>query len=310
MRQSVGAAMWFALLGCFASETYGEVLPYSTVYTLRDLNRDGSVNEVADTPPVIGVPSFWGFISNLPSFVDETFVEFRIQSLGQATQARLHLSLSNSASNLGAANVKLSSYVGNGKVELSRFGVAGDLLSLLQVTPAPPGEFCCALSLDVTALYNEVKAAGGSYLGFRLHDPSWTGLPSQGQAFLTNTSLEVTPVPEQTVQIKIRLGNDSAPVNPRSNGVVQVALLSDAGFDATDVNLQSLRFGGSGTEAAPVQSVLVDVDRDGDIDLVAHFRTARSGIACEGLAVVTGQTRTGQPFRGRHSLRSVGCNSE
>ncbi|MSO23353.1 MAG: hypothetical protein EXQ58_08900 [Acidobacteria bacterium] len=66
-----------------------ELLQPAHVFTVRDLNNDGSVDAFDDVPPQIGIPSFWGVVSRLPAFTDETFVEFNISGLGAASQATL-----------------------------------------------------------------------------------------------------------------------------------------------------------------------------------------------------------------------------
>jgi hypothetical protein len=305
--------MLIVVSGGFIKQAFGETFPFSIVYTLRDSNLDGRVDEVDSTPPVIGMPSFWGFISNLDTSRDETFVEFKIQPGGVATSAKLNLTMSNSVPSLGTVAVRSATYQGTGAVNESLFGSAGTFLTTFQVTPPPPGQFCCTFTLDITGLYNQLRSAGASHIGLRLYDPSWAGSPSRGQAFLTNASLdlELNQVPEITAQVDVRPGNPGNPVNPRSHGVLQVAVLTDADLDATKVIVGLLRFGILGVEAAPVQAVLADVDNDGDTDLVAHFRTHQTRIQCDSATMVlTGETLSGQRFRGTEEIRTVGCESQ
>jgi len=74
------------------------------------------------------------------------------------------------------------------------------------------------------------------------------------------------------------------------------------------VNASTVRFGASGTEAASVHTVLADVDRDGDLDMVVHVRSKETGISCgTRSAVLTGRTLSGATFRGQGALRTVGC---
>ena len=77
-------------------------------------------------------------------------------------------------------------------------------------------------------------------------------------------------------------GSDSNPINPRSQGKIPVAILTTDTFDATTVDLTyfSVHFGATGTEAAPVKSALIDVDRDGDTDMLLLFNTQETGIEC------------------------------
>jgi len=53
---------------------------------------------------------------------------------------------------------------------------------------------------------------------------------------------------------------------------------------------------------------LEDLDGDGDIDLVLHFRTADTGIQCGDIsASVTAQTISGQRIEGFDSVKTTGC---
>lgn len=118
----------------------------------------------------------------------------------------------------------------------------------------------------------------------------------------------VTSPPIRTVKIDVKPGSFPNSVNPRSRGRTPVAILTSDGFDATTVNPATVRFGPSGAEAAPVHSALDDVDGDGDLDLVLHFKTRATGIQCGDASVVlTGETFGGQAVRGVDSIRTVGC---
>jgi hypothetical protein len=51
-----------------------------------------------------------------------------------------------------------------------------------------------------------------------------------------------------------------------------------------------------------------DVDSDGDFDLVLHFRTGATGIACgDDTASLTGETFEEQAIAGSDSVWTVGC---
>ena len=87
-----------------------------------------------------------------------------------------------------------------------------------------------------------------------------------------------------------------------------MAILTTDTFDATTENETTVLFGATGTEAAPVQAALEDVDLDGDTDMIFHFKTQDTGILCgDTSASLTGQTFGGQEIEGSDSVRTVGC---
>ena len=97
------------------------------------------------------------------------------------------------------------------------------------------------------------------------------------------------------------------PINPKSNGVIPVAILSTNSFDASTIDQASLRFG-PGQALAEGNGHLEDVNGDGQLDLVLHFRTQDSGIQCGDTSVsITGQTLNGTPIQGSDSITTVGC---
>src|SRR5437867_4787891 len=106
----------------------------------------------------------------------------------------------------------------------------------------------------------------------------------------------------------IKPGTFPNSINPRGKGVIPVAILTTDTFDATTIDPTTVRFGSNGTEAAPVQSSLEDVDGDGDTDMILHFKTQDTGIVCgDTSASLTGETFGGQAIEGSDSIKTVGC---
>ena len=60
MKKSLGLALLVLSIVMTVIPAQGEVLQPAHVFTLRDLNSDGSVDAFDDVPPQIGVPSFSG----------------------------------------------------------------------------------------------------------------------------------------------------------------------------------------------------------------------------------------------------------
>jgi hypothetical protein len=111
------------------------------------------------------------------------------------------------------------------------------------------------------------------------------------------------------VQVDIKPGIQPNSINLGSNGVVPVAILSTASFDARTVNPSSVTLAGShvrlkgkGTPMASVE----DVNRDGRPDLVVHVSTEALQLSeTDALAVLEGLTHDGIPIIGADTVRIV-----
>jgi hypothetical protein len=111
------------------------------------------------------------------------------------------------------------------------------------------------------------------------------------------------------ITIDVKPGSHRNSINPRSRGNIRVAILATPQFDATTVDPVSVRFGATGTEAAPLRFALQDVDGDGDTDLVLRFQTQATGIRCGAVfASLTARTEAGQSVQGSDAVRTVGCD--
>ena len=117
---------------------------------------------------------------------------------------------------------------------------------------------------------------------------------------------DVTPF--TPVDIDVKPGDASNSINPRSKGVIPVAILTLGTFDALNVDWTTIRFGRSGTEAAPLRHTFEDVNADGKVDMVLHFPTKESGIVCGDVAAhLIGKTFDGNHLEGSDIIRTVGC---
>jgi len=111
--------------------------------------------------------------------------------------------------------------------------------------------------------------------------------------------------PVTQVEIDIKPGSYPNTINPKSKGVIPVALLGRATFDITNVKPDSLRFGPN--EAWPVKHAFEDVNLDGFMDLILCFRTEQTGIqAGDSRAWLTGTTHDGITIQGCDSIATVG----
>lgn len=78
----------------------------------------------------------------------------------------------------------------------------------------------------------------------------------------------------------------------KGNGVIPVILYTTADFDATTVDGSTVTFGDAADTNG--QAALEDVDGDGDMDAVFHFRAKELGVDCEGTIPFIGETTGGQ----------------
>jgi len=109
----------------------------------------------------------------------------------------------------------------------------------------------------------------------------------------------VSPVIE--VNIDIKPGSDPNSMNLGSKGVVPVAVLTDD-FDASTVDPSTVKFAG----AAPVRWTMEDVDGDGDMDMLFHFKTQELDLDENSTeATLSGETIDGTPIEGTDTVNIV-----
>ena len=96
----------------------------------------------------------------------------------------------------------------------------------------------------------------------------------------------VSPPPGQ-ISIDIKPGKDPNTIDCRHNGLIPVAILTTStamgdpvDFDATTVDSSTVRFGPGAAMRFHRRHHIRDVDRDGDMDMLLHFRQRTTGIQC------------------------------
>ncbi len=111
----------------------------------------------------------------------------------------------------------------------------------------------------------------------------------------------------QTVEIDVKPGTGPNNINPRSAGVIPVAVLGSVDLDATQVDFLTVTFG-PGAASPAHDGHVEDVNGDGFVDMVFHFNTQETGIQCGDMeATLTGETFGGQPITGTDAINTVGC---
>jgi uncharacterized delta-60 repeat protein len=110
------------------------------------------------------------------------------------------------------------------------------------------------------------------------------------------------------VTVDIKPGAAPNTVNPRSRGVIPVAVLSSDSFDAASIDPLTVQLGPGGASESHGRGHFEDVNMDGRPDLVLHFRVGQTGIQCGDLsASLIGETFAGQTIEGSDSFTTVGC---
>ena len=110
------------------------------------------------------------------------------------------------------------------------------------------------------------------------------------------------------LEIDIKPGSFPNSINPRSRGVIPVAILGSDTFDVADIDVTTLAFGPVGVPIAHLNGHQQDVNYDGIMDLMTHYRTQDTGIVCgDQSATLTGETSDGQAFERADSIQTVGC---
>lgn len=128
---------------------------------------------------------------------------------------------------------------------------------------------------------------------------------------------------ELPVDIDVKPGSDPNSYPCKDvNKEIPVAVLSDAAFDATTIDADTVRYGVNGNEAAEVHEKkgdakrhVEDKNKDGLPDMVFHFKLSDTGFSCDDIApgknsitlnsILTGTTIGGQNFEGTDFLRLV-----
>lgn len=111
------------------------------------------------------------------------------------------------------------------------------------------------------------------------------------------------------VGVDIKPGSFPNAINLKSNGSVPVALLGSADFDVSSVDLDTVKFGkmhemDSGAPA--LRSALEDVNGDGFMDRVFHFKIEATGLEPSDMeACLHGMTLGGEHFCGHDSIKII-----
>jgi hypothetical protein len=147
----------------------------------------------------------------------------------------------------------------------------GAFISAL-VSPSGPGEdIINGLALD---------ADGSIFVAAHFQNSATIGSGDSAATLTSNGSYDgaifkLSQQPDLVgVEIDVKPGSDPNSVNLASNGVIAVAVYTTDDFDASSIDVGTVLFAG----ATATQSALEDLDGDGDLDLILHFRTQETNL--------------------------------
>ncbi len=170
-----------------------------------------------------------------------------------------------------------------------------------------------ASNTDASDWFGASVALSGETLavGARLEDSAATGIDGDQSDTAANDAIEVSAlvgIPTGNANLfSLDPSSDPDATNPTSKDVIAVAVLGSVNFDATQVDFSTVQFGPG--QASPVHDGHVeDVNDDDFFDLVFHFNTQDTGIACgDTEARLSGKTFGAEAFTGTNSVKTAGC---
>jgi len=110
------------------------------------------------------------------------------------------------------------------------------------------------------------------------------------------------------VTIDVKPGDTPTSIEPRSGGMLPIAVLTTKEFAAATVDASTVTIGPEGTEAEPFRSMAEDVDRDGRPDLLILVRIPDLKIKCGDTTIrLKGKTSAGTSIEGSESVLVEGC---
>ena len=106
------------------------------------------------------------------------------------------------------------------------------------------------------------------------------------------------------IPIDIKYNSEINPINcTSSNSIIPVAVLTTEDFDATTIDPSTLLLEGAPETHGQVHQE--DIDGDGTLDVMLHFRLGDTTLTCESTqATLTGQTFDSNLFIGADSIDS------
>ena len=188
---------------------------------------------------------------------------------------------------LGSNTFQVQLFEESNAIQFGYYGITTDGVNNYEPSPMNVGISASPFQFELVATEGEIRALDGTNICF-VPDETWNYEVIMGPCFPEEPGLIV-------VDLDVKPGSDDNPINPVSNGVIPVAILGSADFDVTIVDVATLAFGpGAATPDHKEGGHLEDVNGDGFMDLMSHYRTQESGLTVgDTEACVTGATVDG-----------------
>jgi len=180
----------------------------------------------------------------------------------------------------------------------SPLAAPGLTLVLPLPSPQPPGLLLALEKIDPSTgnLIPALDASGAAIYGV-------VGADGQSATFsgVIRFSTFVGLLPDRLpVQIAVKPGSETVPINLKSNGVTPVAILSTHDFNAADLDPATVTFAGASAQ----RSSMEDVNGDGLPDQVFQFATPELKLSpTDTQATLDGRTFGGLRVRGTSAVR-------
>ena len=160
----------------------------------------------------------------------------------------------------------------------------------------------------IWTLFADGTAIGSAPDPFGLTEINNIVIVTVGSVVIDNFVLKANPT-SLPVVVDIKPDDDVNAINPGNKGKLPVAVLTNDTFDAAIVDPATLILAAEdGIGASPSHFALEDVDGDGDVDMILHFKTQDIGVECGDTELyLTGQTVSGSAITGQDLIQTVGC---
>ena len=178
----------------------------------------------------------------------------------------------------------------------------------IEVTPKVPSvEYKPAVLLFSQDEYPEHQSYSGNSHSFEVDSlGTWTW-NAEGQydwqwRYNESGAVLFPGISSAGVPVDIRPGCDPNSINLKSKGVVPVAVLTTDDFDASTVDCDTVLFAGAESACC----LMEDVDGDGDLDMLFHFKTQELNLDKDSTdATLTGKTNDNVSIKGTDTVNIV-----